>query len=192
MSEIREVLREAADVFGNDNNDVLAVRAVVKAKHETKKVWEQEEVSVKNLIREITKRVEVAREAIPRTESEEEHLRRVEQLESEKFVVAKACNSQEEESRQLEASMKKLQQAIRDLEFQKENAHVAVQTTVPKQRHEISLYAHIVPIKWDYENDATVKGLLSRKGSSDVRPFDLNPKSSSPFFITNYLWSLCE
>jgi len=60
---------------------------------------------------------------------------------------------------------------------------------VPRQRHAISLYANISNIRWDYTDDAKVKGYLtSTQGGGDIRSFELDPLRQSQNFIINYLW----
>ncbi|XP_071503725.1 uncharacterized protein [Diadema antillarum] len=60
---------------------------------------------------------------------------------------------------------------------------------LPKTRYNVSLYSCITGVKWDYDcKPDEVKGYVST--SKDVRPFSLDSKQHSRFFITNYLWDL--
>lgn len=61
---------------------------------------------------------------------------------------------------------------------------------VPRQRHAISLYANVSNIRWDYTDEAKVKGYItSSSATGTISSFELDPTSQSENFIVNYLWN---
>ncbi len=60
----------------------------------------------------------------------------------------------------------------------------------PWRRYEITLYAHISSVMWDYEEKAHVKGNITKPKEGDIQHFDFDPKKTSQFNITNKLWEL--
>ncbi|XP_071943015.1 kinetochore protein Spc24-like [Antedon mediterranea] len=97
-----------------------------------------------------------------------------------------------------EQGLKSVQEAVQKKREEKENlvlhkAKVTEETTevLPKTRYIISLYKNISKICWEYDCEPEeIKGYVST--AKDVRPFFLDARQNSSFFITNYLWDLIE
>ncbi|XP_033743205.1 kinetochore protein Spc24-like isoform X2 [Pecten maximus] len=93
----------------------------------------------------------------------------------------------EDVQQKLETSKSELNQLLKDREV------VEKQTTqsLPKARYDVNLYMNITNIRWQFDSDPEeVKGFVCNK--NDVKPFSLNSKQVSKFFISNYLWDLIE
>lgn len=54
------------------------------------------------------------------------------------------------------------------------------------RRHQLSLYAHVSKITWQFEQRDRVAGTVS----SPLRAFDFDPAATPDFEITNTLWDL--
>eukprot|EP00042_Codosiga_hollandica_P041883 m.377865 g.377865 ORF g.377865 m.377865 type:complete len:58 (+) comp56193_c0_seq5:413-586(+) len=54
----------------------------------------------------------------------------------------------------------------------------------------MSLSAHLTNIRWDFENEHLVKGMVvkGRSGSRQAVGFSVDPAHQSKYFIANYLW----
>ncbi|XP_072164597.1 uncharacterized protein [Diadema setosum] len=104
----------------------------------------------------------------------------------------KALQDTEATSQQCEAlKVKRDAVASKQSELSSMRETVKEDTTqvLPKTRYNVSLYSCITGVKWDYDSKPDeVKGYVST--SKDVRPFSLDSKQHSRFFITNYLWDL--
>lgn len=61
--------------------------------------------------------------------------------------------------------------------------------TAHPNRHQLSLFAHISKISWQFDDESRVCGTVSDPDHADVRPFDL-PIDTPTFEVTNKLWSL--
>ena len=57
-------------------------------------------------------------------------------------------------------------------------------------RHQLSLYAHVSKISWEFGAGGRVAGTVSDPVSTDLRHFDLPEGSLSQFEMTNALWDL--
>lgn len=55
-------------------------------------------------------------------------------------------------------------------------------------RHELSLYAHISKINWQFDK-GRIAGAVSDPASGDIRQFDIPPDTPA-FAVTNRLWKL--
>jgi kinetochore protein Spc24 len=53
-------------------------------------------------------------------------------------------------------------------------------------RHQLSLYAHVSKITWQFEAPARVAGTVS----NPLRAFDFDPQATPNFEIVNTLWEL--
>ena len=56
----------------------------------------------------------------------------------------------------------------------------------PMCRHQLSLYAHVSKITWQFDQPSRVAGTVS----NPLRAFDFDPQATSDFDITNALWDL--
>ncbi|XP_033628789.1 kinetochore protein spc24-like [Asterias rubens] len=101
----------------------------------------------------------------------------------------------------LSSFRQEVQAAQRDLDdladlvksLQCHQASVKEQTTevLPKTRYNVSLYRSATKLTWDYNSQPEdIKGYIST--SKDVKPFSLDSRQNSKFFIINYLWDLIE
>lgn len=59
-------------------------------------------------------------------------------------------------------------------------------------RYELSLYAHISHIDWQYEETTRYKGEISNPDKCSLQHFDLDPKQMTQVEATNQLWSLMQ
>jgi hypothetical protein len=69
-------------------------------------------------------------------------------------------------------------------------AVAAYAESVPRVQHSVSLYATISGIRWDYGCEDKVCGVVNT--ASEVRAFELDPKTTSKYDITQALWDLID
>jgi len=62
--------------------------------------------------------------------------------------------------------------------------------SVPRVQHSISLYATISGIRWDYSKEDVVAGVVNT--ATEVRAFELDPKTTNRFEITAALWGMID
>ncbi|OWF55909.1 kinetochore protein Spc24-like [Mizuhopecten yessoensis] len=104
-----------------------------------------------------------------------------------KQSLSRAKEEYEDVQQKIETSKAELNQLVQEREV------VEKQTTqsLPKARYDVNLYMNITNIRWQFDSEPEeVKGFVCNK--NDVKPFSLNSKQVSKFFISNYLWDLIE
>lgn len=106
------------------------------------------------------------------------------QKEQQKDVMAKECRAVESQLDQLDEEQRRLQE-------QRERVTEETTEILPKTRYNISLYGCATKLNWDFSGKPEeVKGYVC--SNKDVRPFSLDSRQHSKYFITNYLWDLIE
>ncbi|XP_060076836.1 kinetochore protein Spc24-like [Ylistrum balloti] len=104
-----------------------------------------------------------------------------------KQSLIKAKEEHKDVQQKLEVSKAELDKLVQDREV------VEKQTTqsLPKARYDVNLYMNVTNIRWQFDSEPEeIKGFVCNK--NDVKPFSLNSKQVSKFFISNYLWDLIE
>jgi len=69
-------------------------------------------------------------------------------------------------------------------------AVAAYAESVPRVQHSVSLYATISGIRWDYSSEDKVCGVVNT--ANEVRAFELDPKTTSKYDITQSLWDMID
>ncbi|CAI9724153.1 Hypothetical predicted protein [Octopus vulgaris] len=87
--------------------------------------------------------------------------------------------------------MQQCQEQLSKLSVDRENICDKNSTQLEKIKYDIDLYTHITGIRWQYDCEADdIKGYISKHGF--LKPFTLNSRKNSGFFVANYLWDLME
>jgi kinetochore protein Spc24 len=55
-------------------------------------------------------------------------------------------------------------------------------------RHQLSLFAHISNITWNFDQKDRMAGVMSNNKTGDIKQFALDPASTNQFDIVNQLW----
>ncbi len=87
--------------------------------------------------------------------------------------------------------MKHDRQAARPCATQSKLAHAPLmhaQQMLGACRHQLSLFAHISNITWNFDQKECVAGVMSNNKTGDIKQFALDPSSRSQFDIVNELW----
>ncbi|XP_072046090.1 kinetochore protein spc24-like [Amphiura filiformis] len=104
---------------------------------------------------------------------------------------SKQKNVMEKECRALQGQLDQLEEEQQRLQEQRDVVKEETTEIMPKTRYNVGLYGCATKLNWDYTaKPDEVKGYVCSK--KDVRPFSLDSKQHSKFFITNYLWDLIE
>ncbi|XP_014770550.1 kinetochore protein Spc24 [Octopus bimaculoides] len=108
--------------------------------------------------------------------------------------VERAKQHKQDASLELEkylTDMQQCQEQLSKLSVDRENTCDKNSTQLEKIKYDIDLYTHITGIRWQYDGEADdIKGYISKHGF--LKPFTLNSRKNSGFFVANYLWDLME
>eukprot|EP00743_Colponemidia_sp_Colp-15_P004999 GILK01005385.1.p1 GENE.GILK01005385.1~~GILK01005385.1.p1 ORF type:complete len:216 (-),score=60.59 GILK01005385.1:206-817(-) len=189
LAELGSLLREASDLFCDSSKEEQTINSINQEIKDIISIHNEREKNNKQIIRELTTRVELSEREATRSRPAEEFQRDL-------AVITEEQNKTQKDIERLEAQKTDLQQVLEKI--QDENAQAstkmsAVQESeikdIPQIRSTISLFANISGIKWDYSS-TEVAGFIVKDNSQDVNRFRVNPKEHSTYFTTNYLWDL--
>jgi len=191
LEETRSVVHEAVNVF-NPSHDIESVQALNRTLQETQNARQQQQLYLKNLIRELANSKQQSEERIQKNETDDSHLQQIKKMDKEKSSISKVIMGTEADCEKLSAQTAQLDDEIKNVKSYHSSLDIDSGIEIHSTRILISLYSNLSNIRWDYDEPTLVKGYVSKGERNDVRPFQLDPSKSSDFFITNYLWELIE
>ncbi|XP_078663047.1 kinetochore protein spc24-like [Branchiostoma floridae x Branchiostoma belcheri] len=125
------------------------------------------------------------------SQSEEGYQRKEAELEAEKSQAEKQRQQAEQGVQSLMGKVEKLKEEEAAVSKQKETVKQNTTEALPDVRYLATLYSNVTKLKWDFSGGPDdIKGFVTCK--SDVKPFSLNSKQNSKFFVANYLWDLMD
>ncbi|KAI8506796.1 kinetochore-associated Ndc80 complex subunit spc24 [Branchiostoma belcheri] len=90
-----------------------------------------------------------------------------------------------------DGKVEKLKEEQAAVSKRKETVKQNTTEALPDVRYLATLYSNVTKLKWDFSGGPDdIKGFVTCK--SDVKPFSLNSKQNSKFFVANYLWDLMD
>ncbi|XP_066266008.1 kinetochore protein spc24-like [Branchiostoma lanceolatum] len=125
------------------------------------------------------------------SQSEEVYQQKEAELEAEKSQAEKQRQQAEQGVQSLMGKLEKLKDEQEAVSKQKETVKQNTTEALPDVRYLTTLYSNVTKLKWDFSSGPDdIKGFVTCK--SDVKPFSLNSKQNSQFFVANYLWDLMD
>jgi kinetochore protein Spc24 len=70
--------------------------------------------------------------------------------------------------------------------------HLTAAAAAAARRHELSLYAHVSKITWQFDQQGTAAGTVSDPDAGNIRKFEFALDTTPPFEVTNRLWELLQ
>ncbi|KJE92402.1 hypothetical protein CAOG_03380 [Capsaspora owczarzaki ATCC 30864] len=180
-----ELMREATRVF-TQGDDVREVSEIMQLQRQVSDIHEQRELASKAAILELTAKLSAEESKCVRATPDNQHAEVLQNIENDKFALAKSINHLDRDNQALTSTMHKLDGDLDAIQARRQAVEQARTVGVPQNKSIVSLYMNITNIKWDFEQDNLVKGFVTK--NNDVRPFSLDPKVQTPYFIANYLW----
>ncbi|XP_041363118.1 kinetochore protein Spc24-like [Gigantopelta aegis] len=112
-------------------------------------------------------------------------------LEDQVKATRQHVSSTEEECQQLASVLNKAIAQQKKLRQKREQIKNDAGISLPKARYDVNLYSNISNIRWRYDcGPDEVSGYVCKK--NDVKPFSIDTKQVSHFFLVNYLWDLMD
>ncbi|CAH1250747.1 SPC24 [Branchiostoma lanceolatum] len=125
------------------------------------------------------------------SQSEEVYQQKEAELEAEKSQAERQRQQAEQGVQSLMGKLEKLKDEQEAVSKQKETVKQNTTEALPDVRYLTTLYSNVTKLKWDFSSGPDdIKGFVTCK--SDVKPFLLNSKQNSQFFVANYLWDLMD
>mmetsp|Transcript_11866 Transcript_11866/g.15524 ORF Transcript_11866/g.15524 Transcript_11866/m.15524 type:complete len:207 (-) Transcript_11866:158-778(-) len=151
----------------------------------------REKISVaKQIIQKMSKDIEQKELELMRPE-EDAHRAQVSSVTQDQDQVRLKISKKKARLEQLRgqiAQMEREQEELTEMERQNAAKHME---EIPRLKHEISLYAHVTHLKWDYNSDK-LSGVIAAPDSEEVRHFEFDPSQMSKFEIANRIWDAID
>jgi len=191
FAECHELIEEMRRIYATDE-DALKVRALNQQFKEVRKLCEDREAHMQTVIKEMVKRVADAEKRATPSESPSEHQKRIAQVEAEKRAAGEFLTHMEAEAQALEHMQAELKSQNANLKVKKQEVDAIEMDDVPRAKHELSLYAHISKISWQYETTDSIKGRVNAHEGKDLQVIDYAVGDRSEYQLANDLWNLID
>lgn len=183
--ETSKIVDEVLQIYSSPN-DVKRVQEIQCLQQQLEENCMKQRQELKNIIHELTERNKKAERNTIRTDSKEEHEKRLmmlrRELEDIQFHISnieKHANDHKQQILDLQARMEQLQKR------EQQEKEEFEQKYIPRHKRTMNLYNYIVPIQWDNQGDG-VKGCIVKE--SKITPFHF--KNQSDFDICNSIWEI--
>lgn len=189
FAECHELIDEMQRIYSTDE-EVVKVRQLDQQFAEVHEVCNTREAHMQSVIKEMTKRVTVAEKKATPPEPAGAHHGRLAQVEGEKRAAGDYLASMEQEAQSLEQMQADLKARAASLKVKRQQIDAMATEEVPRTRHELSLYAHISKISWQFDAPNRIQGRVNAHDFKDVRIIDFPEGEISKFQLANDLWEL--
>ncbi|XP_063444313.1 kinetochore protein Spc24-like [Mytilus trossulus] len=195
LNEPEHIVRLAEElitVIDNEKIENTLLDDIVKEWQKILEIREIQKAQTKEVFQEVMQ-IESAEEAnYHKSQTACQHLNQegqsLEQLVSQhKEGLANVVSTCERLQQNLEAC----QQESQKLELEKQEVEKQKKISIPKTRHDITLYKLITNLHWQLDTPPNeLKGYVC--GNSEVKPFTFNKEQVSKYDIVNSLWDMIE
>ncbi|XP_013411178.1 kinetochore protein Spc24 [Lingula anatina] len=188
--EARSIVSELITVL-NQDEELTKLQAAGEIVDKINQLRRAQEEAIRNDIHALSTMIDEEESLVAGSQSDEaldkgmgELAAQMEQAQQHKSHVA-------QELATTKGNIEQMKSLKEDVEAKKEQVKHKTTEALPKLRHDVNLYHSISNIRWQYDCEPDeIKGYLCNK--HDVKPFSMNSKQNSQFFIVNYLWDLME
>ena len=191
FAECHELIEEMRRIYATDE-DAVKVRSLNQQFKEVRKLCDDREAHMQTVIKEMVKRVADAETKATTSESPSEHQKRIAQVEAEKRAAGEFLTHIEAEAQSLEHMQAELKSQGANLKVKKQEVDAIEMDDVPRAKHELSLYAHISKISWQYETTDKIKGRVNAHEGKDLQVIDYAVGDRSDYQLANDLWNLID
>ncbi|PRW57531.1 kinetochore Spc24-like [Chlorella sorokiniana] len=167
-------------------DDAQAVASVVRSQQNAAAACSQREDEVKEAIKELTGRVRSVEREAAYPHKEGAHAAQVAALSTASAVAHENVDALNRQLQALQAQRTDIKTQVAALQRKADHIEQIVTDAEPRTRHQLSLYAHVSKITWQFEAPARVAGTVA----NPMRTFDFDPATTPNFDIVNALWEL--
>lgn len=189
--ECYELVEEMTRIYASEE-DVERLREISDNYEEVRKACLAREEHMMGVIKEMSRRVQVAERKVILPPAAMAARERVLKLEAEKRAAGEYLSAMEREAQQLEREQEDLGKRAADIKLERQRLDAVVNEEIPATKREVSLYAHISNIAWHYEITDRISGHVNAKASRDVRKIDLSIRPGNQYHLANTLWEMMD
>lgn len=169
------------------NGDVEAVQSLKQHFEHLSRLGQTQRTRIQELLEAMEAKVEEERRKVEQCNLDnlgEERNMLHKTVETEKLTLS----TLQEKIREVHGSLQGLRQQRQELNAQLAEAEVYSKQSDQKQRHMLSLYAHVLQVVWDLNAEDRIVGTHSSSKGGDIRQFELDPADAD---VVDKLWELC-
>ncbi|KAK3745710.1 hypothetical protein QZH41_007667 [Actinostola sp. cb2023] len=157
---------------------------------ENQQLQQLQEISVKTAIEKLTEASQASKMNASST-NDAANIDKIDQLKTENSATDQKLKQIEEDLRSLERDCKDKEKAEKRLMGKDAEVTNKKVDVLPKTKYYFSLFSNISHVRWDYNSkEDEIKGFVASLNT--VKPFCLDVKQNSKYFIVNYLWDLID
>ncbi|XP_031557630.1 kinetochore protein Spc24-like [Actinia tenebrosa] len=171
----------------NDNRESLekSDKFLIEKAH----LCEEQGISVQEAIRQLTKAENQAARDLD--DNQPVNTARIAELKHENTVTSERIEKIEQDITLLEKACQDSNLKGEKLKEKKAEAVNKKIEVLPKTKYYFSLFTNISHIRWDYNcKQDEIKGFIA--SLNNVKPFCLDERQNSKYFMVNYLWDLID
>ncbi|XP_022316196.2 uncharacterized protein LOC111119912 [Crassostrea virginica] len=190
LSDMVSLGKELTTVFEGTREAELSEKCasiITEIRQLQQKQREQLKQQIQELINQEELEMENVKENGEKTETDNQVKNVQEQIKAEKEhlgEITKKCGELKKTLREHKEEQEKLK--IEEQKLKHNTAHA-----IPKNKYDVQLYNTLSSIRWQFDCEPDeIQGYICNK--NDVKPFSLNGKKVSKFFVANYLWDMME
>ncbi|XP_061169105.1 kinetochore protein Spc24-like [Saccostrea echinata] len=190
LSDLVSLGKEVTAAFEGSQETELTEKCagiIREIRHLQQKQREQLKQQIQDLINQEELEMENVKEDGEKTETIHQVHSVQEQIKAEREHLGEVTKKCEE----LKKTLQNQREEQKRLTAEEQKAKHNSTHTLPKIKYDVQLYNTLTSIRWQYDCEPDeIKGYICNK--NDIKPFSLNGKQVSKFFIANYLWDMME
>lgn len=192
LEKIVQIAEELICIMDNEKIEKEILDNCIREWQKIVEIREFQKIQTKNIIQDIIEMESVAEGDYRKTEAASEQIhhegRSLEQIASQKKEELSAVQS---EYAKLQQNLDSCQQEAQRLELEKQEIEKQKKISIPKTRHDITLYKLITNLQWQLDTPPNeIRGYVY--GNTEVKPFSFNTAQTSRYDICNSIWQKIE
>eukprot|EP00744_Colponema_vietnamica_P011069 GILI01015581.1.p1 GENE.GILI01015581.1~~GILI01015581.1.p1 ORF type:complete len:203 (-),score=53.05 GILI01015581.1:260-868(-) len=184
---LQNVLHDVKSILQDHQKEFATIHDIYTSQSDIQATFEFKETNAKQLIKDLTSKVERLSKEAQRPYPEREFHGRVQQLEEEKAKVSGEVDRLKTEKEELAESLQRLKLEEAEVDRKLKEIAQAHEVEIPQSKQRLGLYMNVSKINWDFLTE-DVAGSITRP--ERLRPFRFSKQEHSQFFIANQLWDM--
>uniref|UniRef100_A0A7S4N5F9 Kinetochore protein Spc24 n=1 Tax=Odontella aurita TaxID=265563 RepID=A0A7S4N5F9_9STRA len=191
-NETKKLILDLAAEYGASGDDAAAEKCL-EANRELEDVQREIAAESSPVKSELRDRIDEERAVLAERNSELASVDAlVSDLRSEAEALRRRNDSLEKERAEVLRRMERYRSEAAEIVEEVDEVELRQRREVRKIKYQISLYANISGIKWDYDEGEILKGEVNVPSKNQTRRFCIDPLDYDEFDVANALWDLMD
>ncbi|KAL9656157.1 hypothetical protein ABK040_007775 [Willaertia magna] len=158
------------------DSDFKRVKNVKQLEDNCKKLIENQNIGIKNIIQQLTQKVDLVEEDIKRRSQEEGHNERMEIMRRELEDIQYSIENYEENLNDLDSKKQSLVDTLERVQQYENQIKEKFEQEIKEVKFKVALFNHVAPMGWNFETKGKTGYMVNSK-SKEITSFDNNSKS---------------